>query len=215
MGLGLSCLLTAALRIEEHYIENHFRITVQLRVSMCEYLVSAAMIAAGMLAVSESIAQVPTAPPVAPVQVVTENYFGTEVSDPYRYMENLKDLEVMEWFTEQDAYTRLALSRIPGRVALLARIKQLDQSGPPRVFDGQRFQNEKYFYQKRLPDDEIAKLYERSGLQGSEKVLVDPDKYVSKPGTLHAELLPAVAGRTLRRLRSLPVRFRGWGDSRP
>jgi hypothetical protein len=60
--------------------------------------------------------------------------------------------------------TRLALSRIPGRVALLARIKQLDQSGPPRVFDVQRFQNEKYFYQKRVPDEEIAKLYERSGL---------------------------------------------------
>jgi prolyl oligopeptidase len=163
-------------------MENHFRILVQLRVSICGYLVSAAMFAAGMLAASESIAQVSTAPPVAPVRVVTENYFGTEVSDPYRYMENLKDPEVMEWFKEQDSYTRLVLSRIPGRVALLARIKQLDQSGPPRVFDVQRFQNEKYFYQKRLPDEEITKLYERSGLQGPEKVLVDPDKYVSKPG---------------------------------
>jgi prolyl oligopeptidase len=140
------------------------------------------MIACGMLAASVSIAQKTMAPPVAPVRVITEEYFGTKVSDPYRYMENLKDPEVVQWFKDQDAYTRLVLSRIRGRAALLARIQQLDQSGPPRVFDVQRFQNEKYFYQKRLPDEDVAKLYERKGLLGPEKLLLDPDKYVMKPG---------------------------------
>src|SRR5580704_7854131 len=114
---------------------NHFRAPVQVRISVRGCLMSVAMIAGVMLAPSESTAQMPTGPPVAPVRVVTEDYFGTKVSDPYRYMENLTDPEVAKWFKEQNAYTRLVLSQIPGRVALLARIKELDQSGPPRVFD--------------------------------------------------------------------------------
>jgi prolyl oligopeptidase len=175
---------------------NLRRILVQSGVPLRGCRISA-MIAWGMLAAGGSIAQKPVAPPIAPVRVITEEYFGTKVSDPYRYMENLKDPEVVQWFKEQDDYTRLVLSRIPGRAALLARIQQLDQSGPPRVFDVQRFQNEHYFYQKRLPDEDIAKLYERNGLEGPEKLLLDPDKYVMKPGE-HYSLnyyVPSLDGR--------------------
>jgi prolyl oligopeptidase len=118
---------------------NHFRIPLRLRVPIRVHLLSGAVIALGVLAVSESIAQKPSAPPIAPVRVVTEDYFGTKVSDPYRYMENLTDPEVEKWFKEQDDFTRVELSRMPGRAALLVRIKELDQSGPPRVFDIQRY----------------------------------------------------------------------------
>ena len=178
-------------------MENHFRTPGQLRVRIRRHVITAAMTACGVLAASESIAQTVTAPPVAPVRMVTEEYFGAKVSDPYRYMENLTDPVVVEWFKEQDAYTRSVLSRIPGRAALLARIKQLDQAGPPLVSDLQRFQNEKYFYQKRLPDEQIAKLYERTGLQGREKLLLDPDKYVTKPGEHYAlnYYVPSLDGR--------------------
>lgn len=79
-----------------------------------QILVSAALIAWGMFAASETTAQTRIAPPVAPVRVVTDEYFGRKVSDPYRYMENLKDPEVAKWFKEQDHYTRLILSRISG-----------------------------------------------------------------------------------------------------
>jgi len=160
-------------------------------------LVSAATIAWGMFAASETMAQTQIAPPVAPVHVVTDEYFGRKVSDPYRYMENLKDLEVVKWFKEQDDYTRLILSRIPGRAALLTRIQELDQFGPPRIFDVQRYQNGRYFYQKRLPDEDIAKLYVRNGLQGPETLLIDPDKYATKTGE-HSSLtyyFPSLDGR--------------------
>jgi len=36
-------------------------------------------------------------PPVAPVRPVTTTYFGTAVTDDYRYMENLQDPEVRAW----------------------------------------------------------------------------------------------------------------------
>ncbi len=41
---------------------------------------------------------VPATPPVAPVKMVTETYFGVTVPDPYRYMENLEDPQVEAWF---------------------------------------------------------------------------------------------------------------------
>jgi prolyl oligopeptidase len=160
-------------------MENPSWLSLSLVAPIRLHLVSATVVL-GMFAASETVAQRPQAPPIAPVRVVTEVYFGTKISDPYRYMENLKDPEVVKWFSEQDAYTRLVLSRIPGREALLKRIQQLDESGPPRVFDFQRYQNQRYFYQKRLANENIAKLYMRTGLQGSEKLILDPDRYSTK-----------------------------------
>ena len=46
-----------------------------------------------------------TAPPVAAVRPVADEYFGVKVADPYRYMENLKDPDVESWFEGQNDYT--------------------------------------------------------------------------------------------------------------
>ena len=138
---------------------------------------------AGPIAQTASPPGAPSSPPVAPVRPVTEVYFGTKVVDPYRYMENLRDSEVQAWFKAQDDYTRAVLVRIPGRQQLLERIKQLDQSAPFQVGDVQRYQAERYYYRKRLASEEVGKLYEREGLNGNEKLLVDPGKFVTTPGT--------------------------------
>lgn len=45
----------------------------------------------------------------------TENYFGQTASDPYRWLENLKDPEVNDWFHKQAAYTNAVLAAIPGQ----------------------------------------------------------------------------------------------------
>jgi prolyl oligopeptidase len=118
----------------------------------------------------------PAKPPVAPVRPVTDNYYGTTIVDNYRYMENLKDPEVQEWFKNQDAYSRATLSSIPGREKLLARIRELDTSAPARVTDVQRLPGDRYFYQKLLPGESVPKLYIRQGLGGEERLLVDPGK---------------------------------------
>jgi len=112
-----------------------------------------------------------------------DEYFGAKVVDPYRYMENMHDPEVQSWFKAQDDYTRAALRRIPGRQHLLERIRQLNQSAPAKVSDVQRFQDARYYYKKVLASEEISKLYERVGLNGEEKLLVDPNKFVTAPGT--------------------------------
>jgi prolyl oligopeptidase len=121
-------------------------------------------------------------PPVAPVRTITDEYFGTKVSDPYRYMEKLDDPEVAGWFKKQDEHTRSVLAAIPGRAALLGKIREYDAAGPARVRDIQRFGNDRLYYLKRLPDDDVAKLYLRTGLNGTEKLLVDPANHAGSGG---------------------------------
>ncbi|MBV9733522.1 MAG: S9 family peptidase, partial [Verrucomicrobia bacterium] len=53
--------------------------------------------------------------PVAPVRPVTDNYFGTVVTDNYRWMEDLKSPEVQKWMKGQAAYTKDYLGKLPER----------------------------------------------------------------------------------------------------
>ncbi|HUE42190.1 MAG TPA: hypothetical protein VMP12_01450, partial [Candidatus Sulfotelmatobacter sp.] len=126
--------------------------------------------------------QIAGGPPVAPVRPVADTYFGTKVSDPYRYMERLDDPEVAGWFKKQDDYTRSVLAAIPGRSALLEKIRAYDATGPARVTGVQRYRNDRIYSLKRQADEDIAKLYVRTGLNGSEKVLVDPTKQTGPNG---------------------------------
>lgn len=125
----------------------------------------------------------PAIPPVAPVRVVTDEYFGVKVADPYRYMEDLKNPEVTSWFKAQNDYTRSVLNRIPGRGAFLTRIKSLDESAPARITDLRRLPGDRYFYQKRLASEDVAKLYVRDGLSSDERLLIDPTKFITDPGS--------------------------------
>jgi prolyl oligopeptidase len=135
---------------------------------------------------SSGAAAVPASAPVAPIHPVAEDYFGTKVVDPYRYMENLKDPQVEAWFKAQNAFTRAVLVKIPGREALLARIKELDESTPAKVSDVHRIPGGRYFYQKRLATENVAKLYIRDGLDGQEKLTLDPAKYPAPKGSHNA-----------------------------
>jgi prolyl oligopeptidase len=157
----------------------------------CLLLISAFVIAnlltaAGFRqAVAQDIPAIPR-PPVAQVRPVVDDYFGTKVTDPYRYMEHLDDREVDEWIKAQNRYTRDVLVRIPGRDDLLARIEHLDKSVPARVGGIVRLASGRYFYYKSLNTESVLKLYMRDGLisqtgtspstPGQEKLLVDPQK---------------------------------------
>lgn len=116
----------------------------------------------------------PAAPPPTPVRTVVDDYYGTKISDPYRYMEDLKNPEVQAWLKAQNDYTRSVLTRIPGHQNLLNRIKQLDEATSARVFNIHRLPRDRYFYQKRLANEDVAKVYMREGAGGPETLLIDP-----------------------------------------
>jgi prolyl oligopeptidase len=113
-------------------------------------------------------------PPVAPVRPVSDDYFGTKVSDPYQYMEDVNDPEVQSWMKAQNNYTRAQLAKISARPQLLARIRELDESVPQ--VDAERLPGDVYLILKILPGENTRKLYVRQGLNGDDRLLIDPEK---------------------------------------
>src|ERR1700740_658305 len=110
--------------------------------------------------------------PVAPVRPVTDNYFGTTVTDNYRWMEDLKSPEGQKWMKGQAAYTKDYLNKLPERDALVKRIEALDNAATqvPEV----ELHGAYYFYLKTNATDQTPKLYVRDGLHATERLLVDP-----------------------------------------
>jgi len=123
-------------------------------------------------------------PPPAPAKAATDTYFGTEVKDPYRGLEDVKDPEVAVWMRAQADYARAVLDAIPGREALRQRIEQLDTATPARVIDVQRRPGGRTFFQRRGARDNQFKLYARDGKQT--RLLVDPEVISKETGTPHA-----------------------------
>ena len=114
-------------------------------------------------------------PPAAAVRPVTDDYFGTKVVDNYRYFEDLKDPEVQQWMKAQADYTHAVLERAP-RPRRSARTTATSSTQRQRavIVGVWRRPGDRYFYLKRLAGESVTKLYERDGLDGAERLLVDP-----------------------------------------
>ncbi|MEO8847349.1 MAG: hypothetical protein ABI440_01780, partial [Casimicrobiaceae bacterium] len=143
------------------------------------------LLLACVLAALSTSAVAQSRPPVAPVGTTTDTYFGVSVADPYRAFENLKDPQVATWMKAQADYTRATLDRIPQRAKLLDEITRFADAAPARVSGVQR-SGDYIYYLKRRADDNVPKLYVRHGLDGAERLLVDPDKMPAPAGTHNA-----------------------------
>lgn len=117
------------------------------------------------------------APPKAEVRNATDEYFGQKITDPYRWLENLKADETQKWFRAQADYARAYLDRLPMREDILKELNSLSDIGT-RVGGIQRRGN-LYFYNRRAPEENDFRIYVREGLSGAERILVDPDKVAS------------------------------------
>jgi prolyl oligopeptidase len=116
-------------------------------------------------------ATAPDKPPVAAVRPVTDDYFGTKITDPYRWMESEPQPEFNNYLHAENDYARAVLARIPGRDALAKQIG--DVSGLAASVTELIPAAGRYFYLKRDAGAQIARLYVRDA-NGTETMLVDP-----------------------------------------
>lgn len=117
------------------------------------------------------------APPLAEVRPVVDDYHGTQITDRYRYLENLADPQVKAWMRAQADHAKKVLTAIPGRDAILERIAELDGGQPFHLFVTRRWPNGDLHYHKRLASENLFKLYFRDAKTGQEKLLIDPEKF--------------------------------------
>ncbi|HVV37069.1 MAG TPA: prolyl oligopeptidase family serine peptidase [Acidimicrobiales bacterium] len=108
-------------------------------------------------------------PPARRADVV-DDYHGTKVPDPYRWMEERDDNpELDAWLAAQDALCQPWLAALPGRDKWRAAQARLlpGTIGPPAV------RGERLYFSRREPGEQHAKLFLREP-DGSERVLFDP-----------------------------------------
>jgi prolyl oligopeptidase len=109
-----------------------------------------------------------------------DDYFGTKVSDPYRWMEDVDAPEVKAWIDEENKLTRSVLDAVPGREQMHARLMDLMNferyTAPSR-------RGTRYFYSHNSGLQNQNVLYWQEGLTGEPKVLLDPNT-MSSDGTV-------------------------------
>jgi prolyl oligopeptidase len=119
-------------------------------------------------------------PPVSERKPVTDNVAGHEITDPYRWLEDAKSPETRAWIAEQMKYTERYLSQVKDRPAIVKRLTELEHVesyGIPTERRG------KYFFMKRLPDENQSSIYMRKGLHGADERLVDATKLSADQNT--------------------------------
>ncbi len=117
---------------------------------------------------------------------VVDDFFGTKVADPYRWLEDPNSAETSAWVEAQNAHTRAALDSIPGRAAIVERIKTLmnyRRVGIP----SKAGENWVTWRNTGLQNQDI--LYKSKTLYGEAQVLLDPN-------TLSADGTAALAGQS-------------------
>ncbi len=142
-----------------------------------------------------------------------DDYFGTQVSDPYRWLEDDNAEEVKAWVQSQNEVTFGYLEQIPFRDKVKNRLMELynypKYSSPFKAGDY-------YFFYKNDGLQNQSVLYIQKGLDGEPEVFVDPNA-LSADGTVriniagfsnddrYATLMRSEAGSDWREIRVMEV----------
>lgn len=106
----------------------------------------------------------------------TDDYHGTQVADPYRWLEDdVRESEaVADWVTRQNQLSYGYLENLPEREPIRERLTELwnyERFGAPE----KRGDNYFYFRNNGLQNQSV--MYVQNGLDGEPRVLIDPNEW--------------------------------------
>lgn len=111
---------------------------------------------------------------------IIEDYHGTKISDPYRWLEDPSSPETLAWVEAQNAVTSQFLADVPARETIQARLTELwdypKYSAPWK-------RGKRYFFTKNTGLQNQAVLYMQETLAGEATVILDPNTF-SADGTI-------------------------------
>ncbi len=118
---------------------------------------------------------------------VVDDHFGTKVADPYRWLENDTSAETADWVARQNKVTQDFLGKIPFREQIAERYKELfnfEKVGAPMKVGNL------FFSYKNSGLQNQSVIYVREGLDGEDKVFIDPNA-IDPAGTTSIGLMGA------------------------
>jgi prolyl oligopeptidase len=145
---------------------------------MNKILAAALMSAEFSIAAAQS--EKPIAYPVAHTVDQVDDYFGTKVADPYRWMEDVDSPAVKTWVDAENALTQSYIAQVPVRDKIHRRLMQLNEferySLPVK-------RGTRYFYSNNKGLQNQNVMFWQEGLAGTPRVLLDPNT-MSADGTV-------------------------------
>lgn len=111
---------------------------------------------------------------------VVDHYFGTDVADPYRWLENDTSAETTAWVAAQRKTTSAYLNSLPYRDEIRTRLSSLmnyEKYGCPTIKNGH------YYYQYNSGLQNQSVIYKADSPDDKGEVLLDPNA-LSSDGTV-------------------------------
>ena len=118
--------------------------------------------------------------PKAAKDGTVDEYFGTKVADPYRWLENDTSAQTAAWVEAENKVTNAYLAKIPFRGKLLKRLTEL--SNYERLSAPRKRHGKWYFYKNDGLQNQSV-MYVMDKLGGEPRVFLDPNK-LSTDGTV-------------------------------
>lgn len=120
--------------------------------------------------------------PLLEKRELVEDYYEYNVSDPYRYVENLNDSTLNDWIKKNNEHTNRYFANIESTENIINNIldpyvSSENESSSPLITI-----NDLYFYVKTNTKENISKLYYKNDKSGEEKLIFDPISYKNIEG---------------------------------
>jgi prolyl oligopeptidase len=110
-------------------------------------------------------------PPFTPTEPVSETLHGRTIIDPFRWLEDQDSPRTRKWLEDQTSYARAYFDNLPNRDRIRLRIRQFLAV---ESYDSLQKVGSRYFFRKRLPEQEQPGIYMREGVDGEDRLLLDP-----------------------------------------
>jgi prolyl oligopeptidase len=123
-----------------------------------------------------------------------DEYHGTRVPDPYRWLENESDVETRRWIAAENALAQPYLEAIPARARIKQRLTQL--------WNYERYEipvqrGGRYFYLRNDGLQNQSVLYVADALDAPPRVLLDPNTLSPDATIALGEFVPSPDGKLL------------------
>ena len=114
--------------------------------------------------------------PKAKKSDVVDDFFGTKVTDPYRWLEDTDSPETIAWVNAQNILTSAFLEKLPDRARFREALTKLFNYERYTVPD---WQGHRYLYRKNDGLQNQSVIYTLKKLSDAPRVLLDPNQLAS------------------------------------
>ncbi|MFL5606547.1 MAG: prolyl oligopeptidase family serine peptidase [Gemmatimonadaceae bacterium] len=130
--------------------------------------------------------------PVTRRDATVDSYFGTQVADPYRWLEDQNSKEVEGWVDAENKTTFAYLDQIPFRAMFRAELTKL--FNVPRVSVPSRVAGRLY-YSRNTGLQNQSVVFQQASLTGAPRELIDPNKLSPDGSVALSNYVPSPDGK--------------------